>query len=267
VRGQQKMHQQEPATIQQIIDKYSLRILKQNNEFTAGKYHNFGKPKGEGFHDAKLMVFKNDTLIYSIKNLAKDYCWIKDNNLIYLLTDTIIAAGLGAPATEIGIFYSDSLTHETLIDLGTKDTYLTHVNYTQFNKKVYVKNLNRVPEVFELDIKNKQLIPTNYKGLNFSPNGRYYTNFSYEGEPISLCERTSNTIIWEGKNSIDAEEKMRFLEFFSWYLDGETTFLYLQNRYGVARINCRTGEMVKFYTKPERGMKPVLKSNGNIQWK
>ena len=209
--------------------------------------------------------------------MVKDYCWIpNENKLIYLVKDTILAAGIGAPATKIGIFYADSLKHETLLDLSTKETYIYRAQYVPSNNKVYLRNALGNSEILQLDVENKQLLPTNLKGLNFSPNGKYYTNFSYEGEPISLYERTSNTIIWEGDNSEKTEEKLRFLshlkwpgdeyETSTWHVDEDMTYLYLKNMYGVAKINCSTGQVDEFYKRPGKTMEPVL-DNGNIQWK
>ena len=179
-----------------------------------------------------------------------------------------------SPATEIGIFYADSLKHEKLIDLSKQIGYINRVQYIKFTNKVYLRKPGK--EIFQLDVENKQLLPTNLKGLNFSPNGRYYTNFSYEGEPISLYERTSNTIIWEGDNSEKTEEKLRFLshlkwpgdeyETSTWHVDEDMTYLYLKNMYGVAKINCSTGQVDEFYKRPGKTMEPVL-DNGNIQWK
>ena len=273
VSGQQKMHQQEPINIQQIKDIHSLSMLKQNNEFIAARYQNFDKSYSDNAYDSKLMIFKNDTLIYTIEKLIKKYTWIPNENRLIYLVYSLPRVGDRSPATEIGIFYADSLKHEKLIDLSKQIGYINRVQYIKFTNKVY---LRRPGDIFQLDVENKQLLPTNLKGLNFSPNGRYYTNFSYEGEPISLYERTSNTIIWEGDNSEKTEEKLRFLshlkwpgdeyETSTWHVDEDMTYLYLKNMYGVAKINCSTGQVDEFYKRPGKTMEPVL-DNGNIQWK
>lgn len=261
IGGNVEMIQQEPITLQQIKNKYNLQVRKSYKNFFAAT---FFTPQ----HPEQLAIFKNDTLVLSVKKQILGHEWIPDKNaLVYLAADTIPLGGSSNPAKEIGVFYTDSLKHKKLMDLSTKDN-ISGVRYAQFNNKVYVRcyHSNDGPKVFQLDIENKELIPTDYKHMNFSPKGKYYTNLTFGNPPIVLYERASNTIKWQGDSSSDAG-KMRFLRFFSWYLDAETTFLYLQNRYGVAKINCEMGEVVEFISKPERGMKPVLKSNGNIQWK
>jgi hypothetical protein len=255
---------QKIKTLQEIKNSnlHTILNIKINNEYSAGMYtdrelHN--QP------DNNIAVFKNDTLIFVIKGKAIAYCWISQNNdLLYLVTDSVVEYGVGAPAKQIGIFRSKTMTDEIIYEISDfNELYLKDIQYAAFDQNIYIYNFLRdKTKVFRLDLENKMLIPTNYRGIYFSPDGEYYIDNSFIENPVTLYKTKTNEEIWSSRTSGIAH--LYYL--LSWHITENEKCFFISGIYGVAKINCENGNLVKYYEMPEVGKIPYVEK-GSIIWK
>lgn len=262
IGGINQMEQQNVRTRKQIKEKYTLHTEKSFNKFIAATFNDFGKQENNRYFDEKLMIFQNDTLIFSIEEMIRDYCWNDvTGELVFLTVSEKKHSGLGAPADGVGIFDPLKLSYNRLFNIE-KHINIFQLNYANFNNTIYAMGLSDERNIYHLDIRNKKLELTPYKGMNFSPEGKYYTNFSFEGEPIVLYERATNHQIWNSTSS----EFLNFPRFVGWVIQNERCFLYLQGQFRVGKINCYTGTVEKFFDKPKLTSNAFLE-NDSLIWK
>lgn len=255
---------QKIKTLQEIKNSnlHTIMNIKINNEYSAGMYsdrelHN--QP------DINIAIFKNDTLIFIIKGKTVAYCWIPGkNDLLYLVTDTVVEYGVGAPAKQIGIFRSKTLTGEIIYEISDfNELYLKDIQYSAFDQNTYLYNFRREKtKVFRLDLENKMLIPTNYRGIYFSPDGEYYIDNSFIENPVTLYKTKTNEEIWNSRMPGVAH----LHNFLAWHTTENEKCVFVSGIYGVAKINCENGNIVKYYEMPEVGKIPYVEK-GSIVWK
>ena len=243
---------------------YALsRIRKSKYDYSSAAvlYDRKGKTDSKGYRNLNLAIFQNNALIHLIIGKVVDYRWSPDGkSLVYMMGDYV---GSRRRGETIGIYHVDKHKDKKIIT-SPDSLYWRFLRWAAFDSNIYIGDLSHLgTRVFRLDVNNKKIIPTDYQGIMFSPNGKYYFDHSSEGEPVILYERLTNKEIWNS-------EKARIpllRKFVGWHIDSnDEVYLYLQSRrFGVGKIQCKTGNM-EFIKRLRKNAHPILK-NGDILWR
>lgn len=238
--------------------KVSQRVL-QNNEYTTCLIHDLTGKNELGFHSAPLYVFKNDTLIFTHDAIIGHCCWHQKNNvLIYFEKEEIREYGYGAPARRIWAFKAEIRSKELVYSIPeNKKLYFVRSNYASFDNNFYIRNMaSDTTRVFILDIEGKNIVPTEYKGIRFSPDGNYYSTGSYEGEGIMLFDSNTNTPFWDVNYAYD----QRLLDVY-WKIIDSVCFSFVLSFDDLFKYNCNTRKLIKKYKRPDYSMKPIIRED------
>ena len=158
-----------------------------------------------------------------------------------------------------------------------KDEHLGRLTWAKFDNNIYVQLYRKLQYsyqrgVFRLDVDKQSLIPTNYKGLNFSPDGNYYYWQPTDARG-RLYNRVTNEEIPLSGNGLVTDLMSPYFIIIDWISENDKTYAIAKDAslsYVYWRVECETGICTKFST-PEEAKNAVTSStiiieNGKPVW-
>ncbi len=119
-----------------------------------------------------LVVIKaNGELVKTINQDVRKYCWSPDGNKIAYITGTYYEGGVGFLTTGLWVFNLGNGGEKQI----APEAY--YVNWAGFDSCIYYDDLRKVYRYNPTADKTEE---TAYHGINFSPDGQYYTTSSPE---------------------------------------------------------------------------------------
>jgi WD40 repeat protein len=237
---------------------------KNDKRFTTKTINNTTIRKdSQGYTIEDLLIFDNDTLITVIEGnkgengLIFRRCWNPEGSkLAYTKGD--YSKGDRLIGHEIWI-YDIEKRRSIPIVTGLNDKYLMEINWAEFDNNLYVWDYRKV---YRVDFEKKELILTEYKGINFSPDGSFYYDSTGEGEEGRLYRRETNEVIW---NSYPENSFLNQPMGWGKNKKGETLLYVVYGSYKAGIVNCETGEL-KVFENPKRGFMQPEFIGENVIW-
>jgi len=162
---------------------------------------------------------KGEKLITKLPNNILEYVWSPKGDKIAYIVGKYIYAETPLPIpSEVakGVWIYDLKTHtKKLIDI---DAYL--LAWPAFDNNLYIDNTSRQGNIVRYRPDTGKLEPTPYKGLNFSPTGRYYFIPSIEGEAWRLFQRDPHGELKDIELDIDKNANTSAVH--QWLSDGHS---------------------------------------------
>ena len=144
--------------------------------------------KGQFFVDHKLLVISLDgSILHEIPN-AQTFAWSPDSKRIAYVSGVDLE-GFGFVSKSINILDVKSGATKTFPALNDYD-----LSWAPFDKMLYTTNYLTV---YQINPSNGNRHKTDYRGIYFSHDGRYYFKPNYEGGSFGVYERSSNKEITE----------------------------------------------------------------------
>ncbi len=160
-----------------------------------------------------VIINQNGKVLKRIKNVL-EYSWSPAGNSIAFIRG-LDYGGMELKPEGIWLLSLSNLnTEDKLSDVKASD-----IQWARHNNKIYVK----WKEVYELDPREKTSTKTDFQGIFFSEDGKYYFRPNYEGTGFKLFDTGSNKEI--ALKSIDNKK----VNFYRWIKDshlivGDITF-------------------------------------------
>lgn len=209
-----------------------------------------------------LYIFEDSILVRIIPGRIVKSSWDPQSNRIaYLEADP--KKKLYFEGRYLSIY--DTITDSLDLIIDSEGEFLWEVVWAGFDGNLYVwtssfKNGWRVQRV---DLESKKLIPTQYRGIYFSPDGRFCLKPGWEGSETVLYRCDNNKVVW---NSFESYHPYMG-NFMGWGKSrkGETLLYLMDGQFNIGIVNCDTGEL-KFFKRPRQGVNPVFEGE-NVIWK
>lgn len=132
-------------------------------------------------HD--LLILTTDGTILDRIAEVQRYCWSPGGDQIAAIIGIDIE-GFGFKTTKTVIYDIKTKETRTLLSGNEQD-----IQWAEFDSMIYVTNYAMFSRI-NPNTGSRSIV--NYKGIYFSPAGRYYFNANYEGGSFAVYERTTN---------------------------------------------------------------------------
>jgi hypothetical protein len=173
---------------------YSTGAISPNGKFVAvwGFHPHMSREKnGEGYSASELIVIDSKGKAVFVKDSVAGYSWAPDSKSITWI-EGITPERWEAPlSTRIGIY---SIVKNSTIDLGRSRA--VEIKWNSYDNRIYVLDSGNV--VYRYDPERHVKDRTNYKGIVFSPDGKYYFDEADGGGLYSVYDAGTNQKITLG---------------------------------------------------------------------
>ncbi len=141
------------------------------------------------------------------------------------------------------------------------------VTWEKFDGNIYVAMMVHLEHgthhgIFKYDLAKMSFVPTPYKSLDFSPDGKYY--YYNDDRPVSIIyRRKSNEAV-----TINGIDQDAYFQVLSWYVDDRETYALVIASGSFWSVNLDTGN-AKLVPKPEDNLRtpfPIGLSKGKPMW-
>jgi len=140
--------------------------------------------QGSWFVPRHLLVFSNDGKLNRTIPRVQRYAWSPDGNRIACVTGTRYE-GFGFRADKLIVINTANWSQRVLEEgIAYQDIF-----WAAFDSMIYTTDYQHV---YRINPRTGKVEKTTYKGIYFSPDGKYYFGANYEGGGFAVYERQTN---------------------------------------------------------------------------
>ncbi len=231
------------SAVQEIYSNPDERILKAKvsprQDWLAAIVYNRVVRDAEGWANRDILVFHNRKIVGRIKGKIKKFDWSPEGGqLVYIegrydidMFDMLLGRSL--------YLYDVSTRKTKKLTESVNDEIFWDVTWAEFDGNIYLwtQLVGEGWKVYRVDQEAGERELTDYKAVNFSPDGKFYFEESGEGgSPAMLFKRATNEQIYKSPT----DEGRAFL---GWGVSSEgERLLYLRDGHlNVSIVNCDQG--------------------------
>lgn len=180
-----------------------------------------GCVEGDSIYEENNLVIieKESKRQIIVSDRVYSYCWHFDKDLIVYITGIDREGFPGFTSNGVWVFDIKTNKKHKIAENGYD------VFWSEHDGNIYVTNFF---QVFRYDVKKEagEVVP--YKGIYFSPDGKYYCEGNYEGNPSYIYRTADNKPIEEWNKKLSQMDQ--YFTFYSWITGSQAALFRINDR-------------------------------------